>query len=293
MVGVLFRYIERNNQGSGAWLRQYIGIFLAGGEDQDERAEAPDAKEAGGGGGKNVLTHFFEYLRDNASLLDHSQPDAKLVMFYMDKDVDDFLGKLRISDHVVYTQYYGIENHLFAEGDLISSIATAGSIDVNLVRPRIPAPLGWRAQAAQYWREWVALCLLARKLMMPQPVSYAAPQSGINSPPDSAVDQVALAAHVAQMKAQSRLAAADFDRKLAATYRLVEAIYRRPQHDLLFKGKWYVVFVLCELGTASGGVYDTNGAAGRLIGSLIATVNFSGQWTEHFRHPLRQALAQL
>lgn len=245
----------------------------------------------GDGGGKGILTHFFEHLRDNGSLVDRSQADAKLAMFYLDKDVDDILHALRASDHVVYTVHYCIENHLFAEGDFVSSLATAGSIDVGVIGPRVPNPLLWRSTSALCWREWVALCILARKLSLSYPASYTL-SSPINIPADSATDAARLAACVARMEAGSGLAPADFQRKLAAAYRLVDVIYRRANHDLVFKGKWYWLFALRELELAYP-IFNRNGAQDRLFGSLIATINFDGPWVQHFRAPLRDALARL
>lgn len=245
----------------------------------------------GDGGGKGMLTRLFEYLKDGGSLIDRSQHDAKLAMFYLDKDVDDIFQTLRSSDHVVYTIYYCIENHLFTEGDLVSSIATGGSVDVEVIRPRVPDPGLWRRTSAECWREWVALCILARKLAVPHPVSYARPSS-INTPADSGTDAAALAACVAQMEAQSGLTSADFRRKLAAAYRLVDSIYRSSRHDLLFKGKWFGLFVQRELELADP-LFNRQGATDRLLGSLIATIDFTAPWVQHFREPLRHTLAQL
>lgn len=245
----------------------------------------------GAGGGKGLLTRFFEYLRDNGSLVDRSQPDAKLSMFYFDKDVDDIFRALRASDHVVYTVYYCIENHLFAGGDLVSSLATAGSIDVGVIQARVPNPVLWRSTSAARWREWVALCILARKLRLPHPATYTL-SSSINTPADAATDAAGLAACVAQMEIGSGLASADFQQKLAAAYRLVDATYRRAEHDLLFKGKWYWLFVLRELELAYP-LFNRHGAQDRLFGSLIATTDFNGPWVNHFRDPLRANLARL
>jgi len=238
-----------------------------------------------------MLTRFFEYLRDNDSLVDRSQVDAKLAMFYLDKDVDDIFKTLRVSDHVVYTVFYCIENHLFAEGDLVSSLATAGSIDVGVIRARVANSVLWRNTAAACWREWIALCILARKLSLPYPASYAMPSS-VNTPVDSATDAAGLAACATEMEARSGLASVDFQRKLTAVYRLVDSMYRRAEHDLLFKGKWYVLFVLREL-ELTYPLFNRQGAQDRLLGSLIATIDFNAPWVQHFREPLRRALAQL
>jgi hypothetical protein len=53
-----------------------------------------------------------------------------------------------------------------------------------------------------------------------------------------------------------------------------------------------VLFVLRELEVAYP-LFNRNGASDRLIGSLIATINFDGPWVQHFREPLRRALAEL
>lgn len=247
---------------------------------------------AGAGGGKGVLTRFFEFLENNASLVDRSQPNTKLAMFYLDKDVDEMFRRLRSSPHVVYTHHYSIENHLFAQGDLISSLAIAGSIDIELLRLRITDPRSWRAGAAQSWVDWVALCLVAAKLHMAHPVSYALRASEINTPVDSPVDQTALTALVATMQVRSGLGAVAFQRKLSAAYRLVNTVYGRREHDTLFKGKWYVAFAIRAL-ELTATIFNRNGAADRLFGALIATVNFDGAWVEHFRQPLRDALASM
>lgn len=250
-----------------------------------------DRLTRGAGGGKDVLTGFFEYLRDNGSLLDVSQPLAKLSMFFLDKDVDDVFRALRPSAHVVYTYYYNIENHLFSEGKLVSSIANAGSVDTNLIEPRIGDPEAWRKDAATLWRDWVVLCLLARKLSLGVPVGYGM-KSTINDPVDAPVDAVGLSTLIGSMESKSGLGTLVFRRKLAATYRFVDAVYARSGHDLLFKGKWYSAFALRDLEVAAP-LHNKNGAADRLFGALVASIDYDGGWVERFRQPLRDALALL
>ena len=244
----------------------------------------------GAGGGKGILTAFFEHLRDCNSLIDHSQPDAKLAMFYLDKDIDDVLKTLRSSNHIVYTEYHCIENHLFAEGDLVSSLATSGSVDAAVIRPRVPNATLWRNASAGHWRDWVALCVLAAKLLLRHPASFRIP-SPLNTPADSPTDAGALAVAVAEMEVSSGLDAANFQRKLAAAYRLVDAIYGRGSHDLLFKGKWYSHFALRELEVSSP-IFNRNGAPDRMVGSLIATTNFEGPWSLHFGNRFGTRLLQ-
>jgi hypothetical protein len=96
------------------------------------------------------------------------------------------------------------------------------------------------------------------------------------------------------MESLSGLSNDEFQRHLTAARRLVKSIYQRSQHDILFKGKWYLAFARRELDNASGGTpYNRNGAADRLFGGLLATTNFDAPWSEHFRQPLRLALSRM
>jgi len=249
---------------------------------------------AGQGGGKSTLIKYFEFLESNNSLLDTSQPDYKLSFFYLDKDVDDLLGQLRQSAHVVYTQHYCIENYLFIYGDLVSGLATAGSFDISLIRRHITDQRAWMNRAAICWQEWVSLCLLATKLHLPIPASYRLSQSRLNTPVDATTDQTQLADLVSEMEQRSQLSQLSFQRKLKATYKVVNTIYANEEFNRLFKGKWYIAFALRQLELASTGQpFNRNNAADRLWGSLIATMHFDDAWADHFRIPLREALNRL
>lgn len=250
----------------------------------------------GSGGGKGILTRCFEHLRDVDSLLDRSETGyPKLVMFYLDKDADDIFRKLRTSPHVVYTRCYSIENHLFVEGNLVSSFATAGAIDVELVRNRFPdGSPPWCGKSATMWKEWIALCLIARRLSLTRPASYSIGLSRINVPPNSPTELLRLEECIEEMAHESGLQKVDLVRQIKAATRLINTIFNKNRHDLVFKGKWYVAFALCEIELASSGhPFDRHGLADRLFGALISTTNFDDPWVEHFRQPLRAALATL
>jgi len=247
----------------------------------------------GAAGGKEILTQFFEFLSHNGALLDKSQPNTKLAMFYLDKDVDDVLGKARRSPHIVYTEYYCLENYLFVYGNLLSSLATAGSIDLRLISGRIPDPKAWRDRVTNSWRDWVALCLLAGKLSLPSIAGYRLATSPINNPLDGPTDVTQLHRYIAQMESNSHLTHGAFQSKVRSAYRLVNAVYARGIYDKIFKGKWYFALAIRELELAAGShPYNQNRATDRLVGSLIASTDFEGAWAEHFKKPLRTALAQ-
>jgi hypothetical protein len=246
---------------------------------------------AGGGGGKGILTLLFEYLRRRGALIDRTGPTSKLVMFYLDKDTDDLFGKKRRSGHVVYTSCFCMENHLFCEGELLSSIAIGGSVDLGLVRNRIPDPIQWRRNAAVRWRDWITLCLTAQKLRLGGEASFSVNHDTC----DARVNPANLALCQADLQTRSGKPPADFNRIIAWARNIVDRSITLGENDRFFKGKWYAVFAMHELEqiALANGPINRNGAKDRLIGSLIATTRFDTPWAEHYKDPLRLAIDAL
>ncbi len=247
-----------------------------------------------GGGGKGILSQFFQLLLGHGALIERSGPYPKLTVFFMDRDADDIFRKLKTSAHVVYTLYNSVENHVFREGDLQGSIAVAASIDVRAIQNQIPNPDAWRLQCARTWRDWIGLCLTAKKLRLTHPASFSKQASAINGPADAPTDPVSLANCIAGMQALARVPRPSFDRTIAASRRLTDSLFRQLRHDLIFKGKWYTSFAIRDAEIAAGGpAFNRRGFEDRLIGALIATIDFDGGWAEHFRAPLRTAIAMI
>jgi hypothetical protein len=246
---------------------------------------------AGAGGGKSILIRLFEYLRRKRMLIDRSGPASKLVMFYLDKDTDDVFRKMRKSEHVVYTPHYCVENHLFCEGELLASIANAGSVDLGLVRRRIPDPVLWRRNAAVQWRNWLVLCLVAQRLSLGGPASYSVNHEGVNS----RVNTANLITCQGDLQTRSGLPAHQFGLMITWARNRVDRSISAGEHDRIFKGKWYVVFALDELEqiALTDGPINLNGAKDRLVGSLIATLQFDAPWAERYKEPLRRAIGVL
>ena len=246
---------------------------------------------AGGGGGKGVLISLFEYLRRKKTLIDRTGSTSKLVMFYVDKDTDDIFRKKRRSGHLVYTSRFCVENHLFCEGDLLASIATGGSVDLEVVRGRIPDPIQWRRNAAARWRDWIVLCLTAQKLHLGGEASYSVGHETV----DSRVNTANLAICQADLQIRSGKPAAEFRQIITWAGKITNSSIRLGEQDRVFKGKWYPVFAMHELDqmAVASGPINRKGAKDRLIGSLIATLRFDDPWAEHYKGPLRRAISAL
>src|SRR5260370_25975172 len=64
-------------------------------------------------GGKEPLLGFYSYLSATGSLLTTFQGKRLAAICFLDNDIDDVLHEKRHSDHIVYTEHYSVENHLF------------------------------------------------------------------------------------------------------------------------------------------------------------------------------------
>jgi hypothetical protein len=245
-------------------------------------------------GGKDALIKCHGYFATAGSLIERSRPTAACCIFFLDKDVDDVLHKLVKSPHIVYTPFYNVENALYLFGDIVRAAAAASSLDAARLSIRIPDPAVWRRQSARRWIEFVVFCLFSYKYRVPCDCTYKRSASPLNHTPDSAPNPADVAAKENELNVLSGLATQVFKRKLGAVRRLVEHIYQSDRHDLVFNGKWYRALLRREVELAAAGeTYNAHGVVNGMSAALCATVDFSGDWVDHFRTPLRTLIEQL
>jgi hypothetical protein len=248
----------------------------------------------GRGGGKNVLIQFFKFLQSNGALSDRSYGVTKAAFFFLDKDVDDLFKRAIQSPHITYTRFYCVENHLFVHGNIQTSIAVAATLDPGPIQRQIPDASAWRQAVARMWVDWLALCLVAKRLSLTASASYSRARSAVNDPIDAPTDPAQFAGCVAAMKARTTMPANGFDRLLDAAANFADRTIGANDADKIFKGKWYVAFSEREASAAGGRVpFNRNGFGDRLIAALLTTIDFDDPWTDHFRQPLRRLLSAL
>lgn len=246
-------------------------------------------------GGKPGLLDFFEFLKQNSALIDDFKGKKTASMFYLDKDVDDYLGQQKQSDHVVYTQYYCWENYLYVHGDLIKAVAAAASLDNPSIRARLATNNQiWRRQVAENCKEWVKFCFFTQKRGLKCICNYGVRSSQINNGPYASVDATKRAVHLTVLQRASGLTTIGFKRVFGQISREIDELYNDENYDLVFKGSWYVSFLAQDVEMiASGRTYNKNGLPDRLISCLQLTLDFTGSWTTHFAQPLEDLLTLL
>lgn len=245
------------------------------------------------GGGKETLLGFFHYLRTAGSLRDDFKGKRTVAVFFLDKDVDDLLHKKVISEHIIYTCYYTVENYLFVEGDLVGAVSSAAALEEATVRAAVGNPLDWRRRRAQLWRDWVVLCFFAHKHGIPSQCTYRRAISTINMPVDAEPDQAVIATRRAELEAAAAWPPERFARAFAAAERLVDALFRNGRHDLIFKGKWYAPLMQADVARAAGDDFKPTAFVNSLLAALRQTLDFNAPWSEHLRTPLQNLLTGL
>src|SRR5579863_3356375 len=244
----------------------------------------PAHEISGQGGGKQALLVFYEYLDASRSLIDEFKGKRTGAIFFLDKDIDDLLNRCKSSEHIVYTEYYEVENYVVAYGDLVESTAAAAALDRESVRRGLaPGSDSWRRDAAANWKEWIKLCIFTQTRKMNHLCNYKV-CSRINPAPYAPIDRTLHANWLADLERHSSLTSIDFKRVLRRISRTVERIYDENNHDLVFKGKWYFEFLAESVRRIAGSrPYNSNGLEDRLLACLQQSLNFQDTWTGRFK----------
>jgi hypothetical protein len=239
-------------------------------------------------GGKDVLISLHNYLEASGSLVDQTEGVTSYCMFYLDKDVDDILGRMIESPHITYTRLFSVENEIFVRGDVAKAAAVAASLPLAEVRKEMPDAGQWRRGCAEAWTAFVVFCLFSCMHRVACDCTYRQHTSPINAAPENATDEQAARERKTDMRRRSGLQDEEFEREFQHVQRLVQEAYLGGRHDEVFNGKWYAGLLLREVDRMSGGDFaGRHGFINAVRGALIATVSFDGEWADHFRGPVR------
>jgi hypothetical protein len=239
-------------------------------------------------GGKTSLLAYFEYLRRRKSLSSELGGKRTVIVFLLDKDIDDRQRKKRRSNHIFYTEGYDFENYLYKHGDLVEAGAAAAGLDVMSVAASIPDQQAWRQQVTQEWKEWVKICVFSITRKVRKGGNYGVPASPINKAHHGGVDSTAYEARLRLLESSCSLGSQGFKRAWNSVSRMVDGLYASASQDEIFKGKWYSWFLAQDLRKiAAGRDAELDGLEKRLPHHLAQTINYEEQWTNPHRERLR------
>ena len=247
----------------------------------------------GATGGKQALLNFFSFLRQRKALVSSLRGKKTTGIFILDKDLDDLQRKKKRSPHVVYTEYYDVQNYIFMHGNLLTGTASAASVDPARLRAELSDAEGWCLRIARLWRDWISLCICVLEENISCEANYRV-LSRVQTRPCGPTDARRLANLIRTVARRRGLPVAIFRQRLATTTRKVDKYIDRGHHHRIFKGKWFANALADDVNRIFvGRPYDSNRLTNRLTSSIAATLDFSEPWADHFRKPIRNVAAML
>ena len=246
-----------------------------------------------GTGGKEALLEFFTYLKRQSSLINKFQGKTTVSVFFLDKDVDDFLRIRRHSKHIIYTGMYHLENYLFIHGKLSEAAAATSLLDIGSTRAGLGESTVWRKRAAENWKTWIKLCLFSRARGAKSISNYKQKRSQINDGVYGPVKEDEYLSRLSTLQRQSGMQTAQFQRSFTRLSRKVDRLYSMNQYDLVFKGRWYACFLADDIKRISDNRrFDHRRLEKRILSNLQLTLDFNDLWVEKFKSPIRRLLAE-
>lgn len=248
-----------------------------------EAVELPGAT-----GGKARLLSLYDYLRRRRRLTSKLGRNRTEAIFFLDKDVDDYLRMRRISGHVVYTRDYQIENHILQTPKLLEALANAALIQLSSLRRRVTGRHILR-RLADTWKGWVVLCLFSERYRVRGVYSFGS-TSRIHDATGALCSSMWQQA-ISTLQSRSGLPQSEFDARLDEVRLFAERKYARSQYHRIFKGKWFFYLLRTHLQDALTGItINFNGFEERLIGNLLGSLDTHSSWAIPFREGLRHRL---
>jgi hypothetical protein len=245
----------------------------------------------GQGRGKSHMLRVFASMRRSGILVLDFKGRKSAAMFFLDKDLDDLRRIKKRSPHLVYTEYYEVENYLFKHGDLVMAVGAACLKDTTYVRSTMASPDTWASRAAALWSDWLKLCMAGMLLDARGVCNYSA-LSSVNSPFDKPADDSRYRAEFSQLESASNYTPNVFQQKFARLSLKVDALYATGRQDVVFKGKWYAAILAEELktsGVASGAALTALPV--RLVGHLLQSLDFGDEWASYHREAVKRVVA--
>ncbi|KAB2973281.1 hypothetical protein F8R89_15360 [Streptomyces sp. SS1-1] len=238
---------------------------------------APADELPGTGGGKTRLKSYYSHLADNASLVTNFKGKVTVVLFFMDKDIDDQLGLLIESPHVLYTWFYDVENHVFHEGDVAEAVGSGCSLAPNWCREEFGGRGSWQETVARLWVEWVRLCFAVKSFKISGAANYGRP-SAVNPTPHLPADATLVEAYSVKLKSEAQQAGVA-DRQWNAAIATVDSEYSTGSWDKVFKGKWYGHILSSQVLANCPNKIDSKHLTASLVRHVAATMEFNSPWS--------------
>lgn len=255
----------------------YEGVLTDGAGISDvEFVQASDIEVDGTSAGGKIHALKLHDLLENVGGLEQENKSTKIdVLFFLDRDDDEYLGKLNPSAHISYTYFADVEAEIVIQSDLAAASSRAFSIsraEANGLVPPEPAVL-----LADLWTQWIALRLAAGECEWSD-TRFAQPSS-INVPLYGSVD----ASRLTPICARVRLAHPDWDEAVGRAETFVSTLRSTGDHQRLVKGKWLPSFIISKINKSVDPDRKLPSvSSAQLITICLLCIDFTLLWKERY-----------
>lgn len=272
-------------EGSNHDVPFYEGLLTDGAGITTVEFVSADDIEVGGvaAGGKLHALKIYETLNAVGGLRQENKATKVDVVFFLDRDDDDYLGLLVESEHVQYTHFSDVEAEIVMHSDLARAVARAFSVsrlDAVAHTPEQPD-----SDLAARWAEWIALRLASGECKWSD-TRFAQPSS-INVPRYGGVDVT----RIDPICERVRRASPEWDEALERARAHVAGASFRGDSGRLIKGKWLPAFIvhLITQSFGSGRSLPRVGSA-HLVTACLMTIDFRAVWHKRYAGNLQPVL---
>jgi len=249
------------------------------------------AKEIGANAnGKVALIALFNAFK-HRGVLDGSKKQRTSAFFFLDKDIDELKNLIINSRHIGYTEHFNVENYYIIAGDLPLATAASAALEVDALRQWFGDLDAWRRSAAEAWKTWVELCLFATLHGVACSCHFRS-NSTVHKG-SGQLDETRYATALDELKRAAGLTTTEFKRRHKQIRATVKGYYASGQHDALFNGKWYRIFIHAAVKTYSQGREFRENLTRSINDSLILTIQFDGKWSDGLRRPINRLIRHI
>lgn len=222
-------------------------------------------------GGKERVLQIMNAVRDSNGLRMSNNHTNVDVLFFVDRDDDNYLDKRVECPHVIYTEHTDVEAEIIAHSSLevaVAEIYSLASVEAGSLTPRDPMQ-----DLAERWAEWIAFRLAFSEVGWGGRFSQT---STINRPTYGALDKSSMDEICAQIADKG----IDWEAALERAQKFVESSIRTGNGALLVKGKWMPEFVRHRVREATDRELPKPTNA-HLITACRMTIDYEAVWSSY------------
>ncbi len=214
----------------------------------------------------------------------------KLLTFCIDKDVEDLIGVEQYHPGLIRTPLHSVENHIVASVNIQQAVERAISTLPGELNGTLLAQIGWSAETALLWLDWVTFCVAALRLSATG-ISNFSSVSLFNVPSDAPTDTVKLTLHKARLQKVSGMSGSDFENYWLTVREFLRELVLLGQHDRMFKGKWYIDVLFAQLESSGYGTEVRSIGKSGLNSAFRAAYSVRDEDYKYYRDEIQSLMA--